>query len=146
MPEQVSNPLTLVMKIKSPADAKALGDLLSKFAAMGDQNPIRLAMDEVGTVHFARFVFLNNNTQLAIITAYDGDFDQYLTAFTNILGDIFNALFEHIADGPPLPVQDHPKEFSKYVLDNNASPPGSLYCAYPQATVSTILTWQHQNS
>lgn len=146
MSQQVSSPLTLVMKIKSPTDAAALALMLKKFAEMGRENPIRLAMDKVGTVHFARFVFLNENTDLAIITSYDGDFEQYLTAFTQYLGDIFDELFEHIANGPPLPVAENPAAFSAYVAKNNASPPGTLYSAYPLATVKTILTWQAQNS
>ena len=146
MATQVSNALTLVMKIKSPQDAQALGEMLLKLEEMGDKSPIRLALDEVGTVHFARFVFLSNNTELAVITSYDGDFDQYLIAFTKILGGIFDQLFAHVADAPPLPVASDPAAFSKYVSDHNQSPmTGSLYCAYPQATVQTILTLLAQN-
>src|SRR5512141_3262446 len=57
------NPLTLIMKIKSPEDSAALQALLGKFLAMPrDQNPIDVALDRLAKVHFARFVFLDDNT------------------------------------------------------------------------------------
>ena len=64
-------------KIKTPEDAKSLAELLGGFDAKGRENPIRIAMDKLKTVHFARFVFLSNYTELAIITSYDGSFDDW---------------------------------------------------------------------
>src|SRR3954466_286049 len=69
----VQNPLTLVMTIKSPADYAQLNGLLQQIqSAPPEKNPIRGALDKLKSVHFARFVFLANNTQLAVITTYDG--------------------------------------------------------------------------
>ena len=139
MPDQVSKPLTLVMNIKSPADFEALQKLLGGIAAKPPgENPIDNAMTAVGTVHFARFVFLSQS-QLAVITSYDGDFDVYIRAFTHFLGDIFDALLSHMSDAPPLPVQDHIAEFLAYVKDNDRSHGQSFYSAYPTLTVQDIL-------
>ena len=86
------NPLTLVMTIKSPEAAQQLIGLLTKFDQLPtSQNPINVALDNLKTVHFARFVFLENNTKLAVITTYDGSFDDYINDFVNHIGDIFNA-------------------------------------------------------
>lgn len=58
MSEPVSNPLTLVMKIKSEQDYVELKALIERFQALPpDQNPIAVALENIGTVHFARFAF-----------------------------------------------------------------------------------------
>src|SRR3954454_14523393 len=70
----VQHPLTLVMSIKSPEDRRALQAKLDRVQSLPrDQNPVIVALDKIGTVHFARFVFIDE-TRLAVITTYDGDF------------------------------------------------------------------------
>ena len=139
MPAQISNPLTLVMNIKSPADFEALQKLLGGIGAKPPgENPINNALTKVGTVHFARFVFLSQ-TQLAVITSYDGDFDVYIKAFTHYLGDIFDALLSHMSDAPPLPVKDNIAKFLAYVKENDRSHDQPLYSAYPTLSVADIL-------
>ncbi len=135
MSTQVSKPLTLVMNIKSPADFEDLQRLLSDETI---RNSINNALTEIGTVHFARFVFLSQ-TQLAVITSYDGDFDVYIRAFTHFLGDIFDKLLSHMSDAPPLPVQDNIAEFLAYVAKNDRSHGQSFFSAYPTLTVQDIL-------
>lgn len=144
MTEQVSHPLTLVMNIKSPADAQQLKELLDGFENMPEgKNPINVALTKIGTVHFARFVFLSE-LQLAVITSYDGEFARYIQDFTNEIGDIFNTLLSHMADAPPLPVQNNLKEFMLYVQNNDRSYVNGelqpLYSAYPSLTVADILS------
>ena len=118
---------------------KELNGILHKFDAMPpDQNPIRLALDGIKTVHFARFVFLENNTKLAVITTYDGSFEKYIQDFVDHIGDIFDALLSHMTDAPPLPVQEHRDEFLAYVRANDLPGVGVFYSAYPDATVLTI--------
>ena len=143
MTTQVSFPLTLVMDIKSPEDAKEIAALLAGYAAMpDDKNPINIALTKIGTVHFARFVFLSP-LQLAVITSYDGPFDTYIKAFTDDIGNIFDALLKHMVDAPPLPVKDNLAAFIKYISTNDRSQIDGvrqpLYSAYPELTVFTIL-------
>lgn len=143
MTTQVSNPLTLVMNIKSQEDFVELQKLLGGISAKPPgENPIDNALTKIGTVHFARFVFLSE-TQLAVITSYDGDFVQYIQAFTDELGDIFDALLSHMSNPPPLPVQGNLKPFLEYVMANDRSRVNGelapLYCAYPELTVQDIL-------
>jgi hypothetical protein len=139
-PAMKQNPLTLIMTIKSPEDAAALRALLNKFLSMPrDQNPIDVALDKLAKVHFARFVFLDNDTRLAVITSYDDSFEDYINDFVNTIGDIFNALLAHMKDAPPLPVQQHRKEFLDYVGKNDLRCEGTFYSAYPTLGVKTIL-------
>ena len=135
----VQSPLTLVMAIKSEQDAAALAGLLQKIqSAPPDKNPIWTALNKLKTVHFARFVFLENNTKLAVITTYDGSFDDYINEFIDEIGDVFNALLKHMADGPPLPVQQNRQAFLDYVRKNDLRAIEPFYSAYPQATVLDI--------
>lgn len=139
-PQPRQNPLTLIMKIKSPQDAAALQAMLDKFMAMPrDKNPIDVALDKLAKVHFARFVFLDDNTKLAVITSYDDGFEDYINDFVNMIGDIFNALLAHMADAPPLPVQANRKAFLDYVAKNDLRCVGTFYSAYPTLGVKTIL-------
>jgi hypothetical protein len=139
-PAMKQNPLTLIMKIKSKKDAAALRALLNKFLSMPrDKNPIDVALDKLAKVHFARFVFLDKDTKLAVITSYDDSFEDYINDFINAIGDIFNALLERMADAPPLPVQENRQAFLDYVRKNDLRCEGTFYSAYPQLGVKTIL-------
>jgi hypothetical protein len=136
----VQNPLTLVMTIKSPDDFAQLNGLLAKIqSAPQDQNPIWAALTKLKTVHFARFVFLGNNTQLAVITTYDGSFEKYINDFIDEIGDVFNALLSHMKDAPSLPVQQNRDAFLAYVKQNDLRAIEPFFSAYPQASVVTIL-------
>jgi hypothetical protein len=138
-PKPVQNPLTLIMTIKSPADYEQLNGLLQHIQSLPPtQNPIAAALGKIGTVHFARFVFLENNTKLAVITTYDGDFATYINEFVNEIGEVFNQLLAHMDGAPPLPVQEHRQEFLKYVQDNDIPALQPFYSAYPTATVLDI--------
>jgi hypothetical protein len=64
-----------------------------------EQNPVTLALNKIGTVHFARFAFLGND-QLGVITTYDGDFAVYINEFIDTIGDVFNALIAHVEKWP----------------------------------------------
>jgi hypothetical protein len=136
----VQSPLTLIMKIRSAADYEQLKALLNKIqSAPPDQNPIWVALNQLKNVHFARFVFLENNTKLAVITTYDGTFEDYINEFVDAIGDIFNALLKHMDGAPPLPVQKNRKAFLDYVRSNDLRGLEPFYSAYPKATVLDIL-------
>lgn len=142
MPDLVANPLTLVMTIKSEKDYQDLKHLLEDFQSRPpEMNPIRVALTKLGIVHFARFVFLSSS-QLAIITTYDGSFEQYIDAFVNEIGGVFDKLFAHIKDAPPLPISEHRKHFLDYIKEHDLRCIEPFYSAYPDLKVLDILTLQ----
>jgi len=135
--QQVQSPLTLVMKAESPEAFAALRKTVEDLqAAPIDKNPVVAALNRLGTVHFARFVFLGDD-QLAVITTYDGSFDAYINDFIDEIGDVFNALLSHV-DPTVVPVQSHRAEFLKFVKDHDLPCVGPFYSAYPQRTVLDI--------
>ena len=143
--QPLQNPLTLVMRIKSEADARQLRRLLGEVDALPPtQNPIVAALTKIATVHFARFTFLEGDTRLAVITSYDGNFDHYVNEFVNEIGDVFNAMLPHIEEAPPLPVQQHRSEFLQFVKERDL-PSVSFFSAYPQLTVLDILSLAEQD-
>ena len=135
----VQSPLTLIMKIKSDADYQQLAGLLAHIQGLPpDKNPIWTALTKLGNVHFARFVFMESNTRLAVITTYDGTFEDYINEFIDAIGDIFNGLLAHMQDAPPLPVQHYRAEFLSYVRANDLRAIEPFFSAYPAATVLDI--------
>ena len=137
-PKPVQSPLTLVMTLKSDQAYQDLSATLRSSPPCRDsENPIIQAMNAVGTVHFARFVFLDN-TRLAVITTFDGDLSTYLEDFAAKIGDVFDLLNAHMVGAPPAPVKDNPAAFLAYVQANNLTPVG-FYSAYPTKTVLDIL-------
>jgi len=135
----VQNPLTLIMSIRSIADTLLLKALLHKIqSAPPEQNPIWKALTKLNTVHFARFVFLEHDTKLAVITTYDGSFEDYINEFVDEIGEVFNALLAHMSGAPPLPVQQNRKAFLDYVRANDLRAIEPFYSAYPKATVLDI--------
>jgi hypothetical protein len=139
VPKAVQSPLTLIMSIKGPEDTKALKALLAQIqGAPPDKNPIWVALERLKTVHFARFVFLENDTKLAVITTYDGSFEDYINEFIDAIGDVFNALLAHMKDGSPIPVQKNRQAFLDYVRKNDLRGIEPFYSAYPKATVLDI--------
>jgi len=139
--KRVQNPLTLIMTIKSPADYEELYKQLTGIQALPpDENPLNKALIATQVVHFARFVFLENNTKMAVITAYDGSLGAYVNAFVDKVGPIFDLLLSHMADAPPLPVEQHRKEFLQYIEAHDVPVIEPFFSAYPTLTVLDILS------
>ena len=139
-PKAVQSPLTLIMRIKSPEAAAQLEALLHRIQnAPPGKNPVWNALDRLLTVHFARFVFLENKTRLAVITTYDGSFDDYINDFIDAIGDVFNSILQFMEGAPPLPVQQNRQAFLDYVRTNDLRGLEPFYSAYPTATVVTIM-------
>ena len=138
---RVQNPLTLIMTLKSPEDFEQLNAQLRHFQGLPpEQNPLNQALTATGMVHFARFVFLENNTKLGVFTAYDGSLDRYVNAFVDKVGQIFDLLLSHMEDAPPLPVEQHRQEFLAYIQAHDVPVVEPFYSAYPTLTVLDILS------
>jgi len=128
------------MPIKSPEDFQQLFQQLTHIQSLPpDQNPLNQALTATGVVHFARFCFLDDNTKMAVITSYDGPLGPYVNAFIDKVGKIFDLLLSHMADAPPLPVEQFRKEFLQYVMDHDVPVIEPFYSAYPTLTVLDIL-------
>jgi len=124
---------TLSFPLKSPADAKALAELLPPLMPQLFQ-----AQDTIGTVHYSRFTVLSEKT-LLFLGDFDGEFGQLMTDLASHAGPVFDAIFQHVNSPPPTPVAANAEAFvewtSKHLLH-----PVNLYTAYPGVTAKEIKT------
>jgi len=136
--DQVQSPLTLVMPIKD-GGAQGLRALIEGLGK-APVNPVDAALDELRSVHFARFALLENDTRLAVITSYDGNFRTYIMDFVDLLGPVFDQLLAFVDDWPAEhPVQTYRDEFLAYVEAHDLRCVGSFYSAYPEVPVNDII-------
>ena len=127
--------LSVIMRVKEPIAEHAVQ--LMRVIAAGAPS-IEEALNESCHVHFAFFQLLDGGRQLALFTVYDGDFDAYIEHFA-LKVELFDKLFEHIEEAPPLPVRSHPKEFVETIRRHDRQPAADyFYSAYGTASVSQI--------
>jgi hypothetical protein len=126
---RVQDRLNLVLPIRPGRGAPLKAALAA--TATGPQNLLKTALTRLGNVHFAEFVFLENDTRLGVFTIFDGDFDAYILSFTEHIGPIFNAILANIEGGDAVtPVQEHRDEFVKFIGKHNL-PALGRFEAYP---------------
>src|SRR3954463_2928523 len=78
--------LTVIVPLKAgPAGAPRLRAMLTGGTFRG--------AGAFGTVHSMRFVILDNDTNLLFATAYDGDWDSYISDFATKIPDAMDNLF-----------------------------------------------------
>jgi hypothetical protein len=133
--DPAQNALNLILNVKQPIAENAA----NLRAAISQLTPNGL--NNVGTVHFARFLFIEDDSKFLVFTSYDGNFVDYVRAFIKETGDMFNALLSFIElpdDVTILPVQDNEEAFVNFVLQNDVKSE-AFYSAYPKLTVLNIV-------
>ena len=130
-------PLQTVLPIKSPVDfhSQALRQVIGLGAPF-----IEKVIGDSRQVHFASFMFLENDSKLVLFTMYDGDFDSYIGHFAKEFGHLFDRFFSHMAITPVMPIQEHPFEFVQYLKQFQRPPvEGYYFSAYPEARTDMIV-------
>ena len=101
--------------------------------------------DRVGTVHFARFLLIEekipgktSDPRFAFISTYDGEFRPYVQDFVDCMGDVIDEISQYldVPDGIT-PVKKHAKALGDLFLEVNQDVP-FWYSAYPHLTVLQI--------
>ncbi|WP_013335043.1 hypothetical protein [Gloeothece verrucosa] len=140
-------PLSFIAPIKGGMDEDSVQKNYKELSALiADVSPAGL--NDVGTVHFGNFLFLEPATgsdgtqyykKFALFTFYDGSFERYVKDFAAKVGDTFNALLQHLDDVPKdlRDVKKQPEKFSKYVQAHD-QPVAKWYTAYPDKIVKEI--------
>src|SRR5258708_12330061 len=96
---------TLNFPLKSPADAKALAEQLPPLMPGLFQ-----AAETIGTIHYSRFTILSEKT-LLFLSDFDGEFGQLMADLANAAGPVFDAIFLHVDNSPPIPVANNAAAF-----------------------------------
>lgn len=140
---QVSHGLNLVLKLRQGVPMSTVLGLIKM-----RQSTIDAGLDELGFVHFARFLPTHDESALQVITEFDGPLEPYVLDFAIEIGDVFDKLLG-VTEGTQhlIPIKEHPAEFLAFVKEHNTVvvsglppiPALDLYSAYPDKTVLEIL-------
>jgi hypothetical protein len=123
--------LVIDFPIKGAAHAKALPEELPPL--MPD---LAAAQDDLGTVHFSRFM-VEGDEKLLFLSDIDGETDQHIERLVESAGPVFDAIFTHVDNPPPMPVADNPESSTKW-LKRHVREPLDTYFAYEDASVQDI--------
>jgi hypothetical protein len=122
---------TLSFPLKSPADAKALAVQLPPLMPGLFQ-----AADTIGTIHYSRFTVLSEKT-LLFLGDFDGEFSQLMAELAKHAGTVFDAIFQHVDNPPPIPVANSVDAFVEWTAAHLVHAV-NLYTAYPDVTAKEI--------
>src|SRR6267154_1055345 len=122
---------TLGFPLRSPADAKLLGEQLPPMMPGLFQ-----AADTIGRVHYSRFTVLSERT-LLFLGDFDGEFGQLMADLAKLAGPVFDAIFRHVDSPPPTPVTDNVDAFVEWTASQLIDAV-NLYTAYPGVTAKEI--------
>src|SRR5271167_699738 len=129
--DRSQNHCTLAFPLKSSADAKALAQELPPL--MPD---LFRAEDAIGTVHYSRFTVLSDRT-LLFLGEFDGEFGPLMLDLARRAGPVFDVIFRHVSDPPPIPVANSADAFVEWAAEHLLNP-AYVYSAYPGPTVKEI--------
>ncbi len=91
--DNLQRAMNLVMPLHVP-NIVARGRLTQALFEATDE--VLYGLNNVGTIHFARFDFIGGN--LCMLSIYDGDFTSYIRDFIASIGGVFDALMAHVKD------------------------------------------------
>ena len=86
--------MNLIMPLK---DKSPVGRAQAALAIAQNKDAIFAGLNNVGTVHFARFVIVGDN--ICMFSVYDGDFTNYIRDFIATIGSVFNAVVGLVEGG-----------------------------------------------
>jgi catalase len=109
--ENVQRMMNLIMPLK---DKSAIGRAGAAAAVAQNVDEIFAGLDNVGTVHFARFLLIGDS--ICMISVYDGDFTNYIRDFIATIGSVFDAVVKLVEGGDAIiPSEDHVDAFIDWV-------------------------------
>jgi hypothetical protein len=96
----------------------------------------------VGTIHFARWVFMDDRRRLLFASNYDGSLDSYMDDFINKVAYGLNLVFSNGVGYPPtsflLGGGAQYEQTFKYYLRRHEVPTQVWYKAYPGLTAADL--------
>ena len=92
--DNVQRMMNLIMPLK---DKSPVGRARAAQAIAANKDEIYAGLDNVGTVHFARFVIVDDN--ICMFSVYDGDFTNYIRDFIATIGSVFDGVVGLVEGG-----------------------------------------------
>ena len=123
--------LVIDFPIEAPRNAEALAEELP--AVMPE---FAKAQDELGTVHFSRFM-LEGDRKLLFLSDIDGDGAAHIERLVESAGPVLETIFKHVDNPPVTSVASDPTRAVKW-LKAHVREPLDTYFAYEDASVQDI--------
>jgi hypothetical protein len=132
--DNVQSMMNLVMPLK---DKSPLGRAKMVLALAENLDEIFSGLDNVGTVHFARFDIIDGN--LCMISVYDGDFSNYIRDFIATIGNIFDVIVRQVEGGEGVtPTGENPDAFIDWVHERDM-------WQVPDVATDLLADWHNAN-
>jgi hypothetical protein len=114
--DNVQRMMNLIMPLK---DKSAIGRAKAAKAVAENKDEIYAGLDNVGTVHFARFVIVDDN--ICMFSVYDGDFTNYIRDFIATIGSVFDGVVRLVEGGDDvIPSEQNVEKFIDWVHAHDA--------------------------
>ncbi|MBA3946557.1 MAG: hypothetical protein H0X37_18585 [Herpetosiphonaceae bacterium] len=123
--------ITAIVGIK-PGSVDKLRAVLAHLGDPSRVSPITL----ISTIHFARWVIIDNDTRLLFTSNFDGSWDDYIDEFIEKAADGLDAIWSN-CEGFPDGGSRNRDAFKAYVRGHQFTA-DLFYSAYPDATVKNI--------
>ncbi len=130
-PKDVHSYLTSITTVK-PDRLDRLKAVLARFSDPARESPIAV----VSTIHFARWVLIDNDTRLLFTSNFDGTLESYIDEFIEKASEGLDAIWSN-CEGFPEGGSKNVAAFKKYVRESEIKNT-LVYTAYPDATVKQI--------
>ncbi|MBK0328417.1 hypothetical protein I5535_14095 [Rhodobacteraceae bacterium F11138] len=109
--ENVQRMMNLIMPLR---DSSPIGRAKAALAIAQNVDEIFAGLDNVGTVHFARFLLIDD--YICMISVYDGDFSNYIRDFITTIGSVFDAVMSLVEGGDDMiPTERNVEKFIDWV-------------------------------
>lgn len=113
--DRLQRAMNLIMPLHVP-NIVARGTLSRVLFESTDE--VLAGLNNVGTIHFARFDLVAGN--LCMFSIYDGELDGYIRDFIASIGAVFDSIVALVKDPPPTPVSLHVDDFIDWVRAHDA--------------------------
>jgi hypothetical protein len=98
-----------------------------------------MALSKISTIHFARWVLIDNNTRLLFTSNFDGTFEDYIQDFVREIPNGLDRIWGNCVGYPgSRPIEGFFNYIKSHSFDNIC-----FYAAYPDLTVSEIQSARH---
>ncbi len=120
------------LTVITPIIPEKLCDL--KMILAGIQADPSTSIAKISTIHFARWVIIDDETRLLFTSNFDGLFEDYIQDFVRETPEGLDRIWENCVGYPgSIPIDSFFDYINKHKFDNNA-----FYAAYPHLTVPDI--------
>ncbi|MGH9310701.1 MAG: hypothetical protein ACRD1U_15100 [Vicinamibacterales bacterium] len=123
--------LTVIAPLK-PGAATTLRQVLNGLQVT-PESPIK----QIGTIHFARWVIIDNDSRLLFTSNFDGSWENYLRDFSQKTPEGMDRIFGH-CDGYPAGGCRDFEAFKDYVAKYQVTT-DLFYAAYPETSVKGVV-------